>query len=252
MASPLPYIGGKSRLAPTIIKMFPEHETYCEAFAGAAWVFFTKEPGNVEILNDLDCDLVAFYRVLQYHLSEFAQQFKFLLASRTWFEDFKHQQDAGGLTDIQRAARYYYLQRLCFSGRPKNRSFGTSTTHRPRINLIRLEEGLSDAHLRLSGAVIECLPWDQFVVRYDRPGTFFYLDPPYYLAPYYRHNFAMPDFSHMAEVLSGVKGKFLLSINDRPEMREVFKRFDIEAVTLRYSASKKGDSVGRELLIRNY
>ena len=252
MTSPLPYIGGKSRLAKDIISRFPEHETYCEAFAGAAWVFFTKEPGRFEVINDLDDDLVAFYRVLQYHLNEFAQQFKFLLASRTWFEDYKRQAEAGGLTDIQRAARYYYLQRLCFGGRPKGRVFGTGPMHRPRINLIRLEEGLSDAHLRLANATIEHLPWDQFVVRYDRPGTFFYLDPPYYLAPYYRHNFVLPDFERMADVLAGVKGKFLLSINDMPEMREVFKRFNIEAVSLKYSAAKNGATVGRELLIRNY
>ncbi|MCP4107470.1 MAG: DNA adenine methylase, partial [Desulfobacteraceae bacterium] len=121
MKSPLPYIGGKSKLAQTIIDMIPKHVTYCEPFAGAAWVFFKKEPTRYEIINDLDSELIAFYRVLQYHLEEFVKQFKWLLTSREIFEDWKRQQEAGGLTDIQKAARYYYLQRLCFSGRVRNR-----------------------------------------------------------------------------------------------------------------------------------
>ena len=125
MDSPLAYIGGKSKLSRTIVEMIPEHQAYCEVFAGAAWVFFRKEPSRYEVINDLDSDLVVFYRVLQSHLEEFLRQFKWLLASREWFQDWKRQQEAGGLTDIQRAARYYYLQRQSFAGRVRSRTFGT-------------------------------------------------------------------------------------------------------------------------------
>jgi len=138
MNSPLAYIGGKSRLSKTIIEMIPEHETYCEVFAGAAWVFFRKDISKYEVINDLDSDLVTFYRVLQNHLEEFLRQFKWILSSREWFEDWKRQQEAGGLTDIQRAARYYYLQRHSFAGRVRSRTFGCSPLTRPRINLLRL------------------------------------------------------------------------------------------------------------------
>ena len=132
MNSPLAYIGGKSKLAKTIIDMMPEHKSYCEVFAGAAWVFFKKAVSKYEVINDLDSDLVVFYRVLQNHLEEFLRQFKWLLSSREWFEDWKRQQAAGGLTDIQRAARYYYLQRLCFGGRVKGRTARRSApTRRP-------------------------------------------------------------------------------------------------------------------------
>jgi len=114
--SPLRYVGGKSRISEKIIGMIPEHTTYCEVFAGAGWIFFKKEPSRYEVLNDLDSDLISFYRVLQNHLEEFLKQFKFLLTSREWFEDWKSQLDGRGLTDIQKAARYYYLQ-------PKFRTF---------------------------------------------------------------------------------------------------------------------------------
>ena len=105
MNSPLAYIGGKSKLSDTIINMMPEHKAYCEIFAGAAWVLFRKEPSKYETINDLDGDLVSFYRVLQNHLEEFVKQFKWLLASREWFDDFKRQQEAGGLIRISSGRR---------------------------------------------------------------------------------------------------------------------------------------------------
>ena len=117
MKSPLVYVGGKSILSKQIISMIPEHKIYCEVFAGAGWVFFKKEPSKSEIINDLDSDLISFYRVLQNHLEEFLRQYKWLLQSREWFNDWKDQLDGRGLTDIQKAARYYYLQRLCFGGK---------------------------------------------------------------------------------------------------------------------------------------
>ena len=252
MNSPLAYIGGKSRLAASIISKFPAHKAYCEVFAGAAWVFFKKEPVKHEVINDLDGDLVCFYRVLQFHLEEFLRQFKWLLASREWFEDFKRQQAAGGLTDIQRAARYYYLQRMCFGGRVRNRSFGAAPLDRPRINLLRMEEDLSDVHLRLTRVLIEHLPALEFIEKYDRPGMLFYLDPPYYLAPVYNHNFDLPDFEALADRLGAIKGKFLLSVGDRPEMRRIFSGFKIEAVSLRYSVSRKKTTVGKELIVTNF
>ena len=252
MNSPLAYIGGKSKLANTIIDMMPEHKAYCEVFAGAAWVFFKKPISKFEVINDLDSDLVTFYRVLQNHLEEFLRQFKWLLSSREWFEDWKKQQDAGGLTDIQRAARYYYLQRLCFGGRVRGRSFGAGPMHSPRINLLRLEEELSAVHLRLVRVSIEHLTWEKFISRYDKPETLFYCDPPYYKCPFYAHNLELADFKKMASVLAGIKSRFILSINDHPDIREVFKEFGVKPVSLNYTVSKGKHTTGRELLITNY
>lgn len=252
MNSPLAYIGGKSKLSETIIRKIPSHLAYCEVFAGAGWVFFRKEPSKYETINDLDSNLVAFYRVLQNHLEEFVKQFKWLLSSREWFEDWKRQQEAGGLTDIQRAVRYYYLQRHSFGGRVRNRTFGTNPNRLPLINLLRLEQELSEVHLRLASVKIENLPWEEFIPRYDREQTFFYLDPPYWKAPYYQHNLKLEDYYLMAEALVKIKGKFILSINDLPEMREAFKVFNIEPIVLKYSVSAKNSTIGKELLISNF
>lgn len=79
--SPLSWMGGKSRLAKTIIPLIPEHHCYCEVFAGAAWILFKKEPSQVEIINDLNSDLVTLYRVIRYHLEEFVKHLKWLLVA---------------------------------------------------------------------------------------------------------------------------------------------------------------------------
>ncbi len=252
MDSPLCYIGGKSKLSPIIIRMIPEHKTYCEAFAGAAWVFFRKEKSRYEVINDKDGDLVSFYRVLQYHLEEFLRQFKWLLTAHEWWDDWNKQLAAGGLTDIQRAARYYYIQRQCFGGKVKGRTWGSTRESAPRINLMRMEEELSDVHLRLSRVTIENLDWAVLINRYDAKGTFFYLDPPYYKFPFYQHNmYKIEDYSAMAEILKNINGKFILSINDHEEIREVFSEFSKQKVSVKYSAGTKRKT-GLELLIRNF
>jgi DNA adenine methylase len=254
MKSVLNWIGGKSLLAKDVVARIPAHQCYVEPFTGAGWVFFRKEPSTVEVLNDLNGDLVAFYRVLQHHLEEFLRQFKWLLTAREWWDDWNRQLAAGGLTDIQRAARFYYIQRQSFGGKVSGRTYGYSTTHPTRINLLRLEEDLSAAHLRLNRVQIEHFPYDEVIRRYDRPETMFYLDPPYFgCEGYYGKGlFSRDEFADLAEQLAGIKGKFLLSLNDVPEIRDVFKTFQIESVTTRYSCSKDAPTKAKEVFIKNF
>ncbi len=224
MKSPLPYMGGKSRLARAIVESMPEHEAYGEVFAGAGWVFFAKPRSRHESINDINGELVSFYRVLQCHLEEFLRQFKWALSSREMFEDWDRQLRSGGLTDIQKAARFYYLQRHSFCGKVAGRAFGASPLHAPKINLVRLEEDLSAVHLRLAGATIERLPWETYIERYDR---------------------------RMAEALKGIRGKFIMSINDVPEIRAIFCGFPTTAVKTSYS-SRRENRAASELLIKNF
>jgi DNA adenine methylase len=216
-------------------------------------VEYAKGALSLRVINDLDSDPVSFYRVLQNHLEEFLRQFKWLLTSREWFEDWKRQIKAGGLTDIQRAARHNYLQRNSFAGKVRGRTFGTSSERLPGINLLRsMEEELSAVHLRLARVTIENLAWDDFLGRYDRPATFFYPDPPYWKKPVYEHNLKWDDFVQMAAALEGLKGKSILSINDTPETRKLFGAFTVEPVNLNYTAAREGSTPAAELLVRNF
>ncbi|MBL8509324.1 MAG: DNA adenine methylase, partial [Chitinimonas sp.] len=154
-ASPIiPWMGGKSRLADRLIPLFPAHECYVEAFAGGAALFFLRPiPAKCEVLNDLNGELVNLYRVVKNHLEEFVRQFKWALSSRQIFE-WQKMTRPETLTDIQRAARFFYLQQHAFGGRVEGQTFGTATTA-PTVNLLRIEENLSAAWARLSGVHIE-------------------------------------------------------------------------------------------------
>ena len=119
---------------------------------------------------------------------------------------------------IQRAARFYYLQRLAFGGRVEGHTFGTATSAPARLNLLRVEEELSEAHLRLSGVTVEHLDWSACVERYDRPHTLFYLDPPYWGTEGYGVPFGLEEYGRMADLMRGMQGQAIVSVNDIPEM----------------------------------
>lgn len=153
-AKPLvPWIGGKRRLVPEILPWFEAHTCYVEPFAGAAALLFAKSPSKVEVLNDVNSDLVNLYRVVRHHLEEFVRQFKWALTSRKLFEWAQHTPPET-LTDIQRAARFFYIQKLCFGAKVEGQTFGVATTSSQALNLCRIEEELSAAHLRLSSVLV--------------------------------------------------------------------------------------------------
>ncbi|KAB2888424.1 MAG: DNA adenine methylase [Desulfobulbaceae bacterium] len=251
MKGVIPYFGGKSRLAKTIINKIPEHTCYVEVFAGGASVLFAKEPSAAEVINDLDKDLVTLYRAIKHHPEELYRQFKFSLVSRTEFEREK-QVNPETLTDIQRAARYLYLQKSAFGGHITGQTFGTSTTGKPRLNLLSLENTIEEAWKRLVHVVIECKDFRDLIPRYDRPHSFFFLDPPYWQIPGYKYDFAEKDFYDLREILWGIEGRFLMTINDTPEIRDIFSCFSIEETHLKYSCCSSIHARGKvrtELLI---
>ncbi|RML71552.1 Prophage PSPPH06, adenine modification methytransferase [Pseudomonas syringae pv. syringae] len=175
MSAPIiPWVGGKRCLTDRLILLF----RYVEVFAGGASFYFMRPQATpVEVLNDINGDLVTLYRVVQNHLEEFVRQFKWVLSSRQVFEWQKITRPET-LTDIQRAARFFYLQHHAFAGKVSGQTFGTATNG-PAINLLRIEKSLSAAWQRLSGTYVDNLPWLDCAERYDRPHTFHYMDPPY-------------------------------------------------------------------------
>lgn len=247
----IPWIGGKRRLAKHIIPMFPEHTCYVEPFAGAAALYFLKAPVDAEVLNDVNGELVNLYRVVKHHLEEFTRQFKWALTSREIYKWLQITPEET-LTDIQRAARFFYLQKLSFGGKVDGQTFGTATTSGPRLNLLRLEEDLSQAHLRLSQTFIEHLDWQACISKYDRPHTLFYCDPPYWGTEGYGVDFGIEQYAHMAELAKTIKGKMLISVNDIPSMREAFDGLYMESLPISYTVGGGKGSKAAELVIRNW
>lgn len=250
----IPWIGGKRRLADRLIPLFPRHSCYVEVFCGGAALFFLRQtPADVEVINDINGELVTLYRVVQHHLEEFVRQFKWALTSRKIFE-WQQITRPETLTDIQRAARFFYLQQLAFGGKVQGQNFGTATTTPPGLNLLRLEETLSAAHLRLASTYIENLTWQECIAKYDREHTFFYLDPPYWETEGYGVPFDFDQYVQMSALAKSTKGKMMISLNDHPAIRDVFADLYVEAVSIEYSlGSRHGSGAERgELVITNY
>lgn len=250
----IPWLGGKRRLAERLIPLFPPHECYVEAFCGGAALYFMRPiPAPVEIINDVKGDLVNLYRVVQNHLEEFVRQFKWALSSRLVFK-WLQMTNPETLTDIQRAARFFYLQHHAFGGKVAGQTFGTATTS-PTVNLLRIEENLSAAHLRLaSGTTIENLPWRDCVARYDRGHTFIYLDPPYWETEGYGVPFEFAEYEAIADFMRTCKSKVMLSINDHPDIRRVFAEFPMLDLSIQYSVANShgGGKSSQELVITNW
>jgi DNA adenine methylase len=220
-------------------------------------VLFAKEPSRAEVINDLDSELITFWRVLQNHLEEFLRYYKFAVVSREIFE-LEKRKDPFTLTDIQRAVRYFYLQKLGFGGKTVGRTFGTSAESPSNLNLLSMEDHLLEIHWRFKRITIEHLPAVECIRRYDREGTLFYIDPPYYDTAGYAVPFGHQDYLDLKEALGEIKGRFILSLNDHPTVRSIFSAYQIDSVKLKYSAGNSRSasdtrSVDRgEVIIRNY
>ena len=251
MIGPLSYIGGKNRLAKKIISMLPEHIAYVEPFAGGAQVLFHKPPSNVEVINDLDFDVVNFFRVCQWHYEELVRYLRFCLASRKLHE-LHVKTDPSSLTDIQRAGRFFYLQKNSFGGLIVKQKYHYGVIQNPNYNPERIPEILEQTHRRLARVQIESLPYEQILEKYDRPTTLFYLDPPYWRRNLYRFNFSDQNFVDLERRLHNVKGRFILSLDDNPEVRKIFQRWHIERTELAYTAQTKTGKRYGELFITNF
>jgi DNA adenine methylase len=166
--------------------------------------------------------------------------------------DLLTQTPPDALTDIQRAARFFYLQKNSFGGLVVGQHFHYSVIARPNFRPERIPELLERTHKRLEGVQIECLPYEEVLARYDRPTTLFYLDPPYWGRSLYKFNFRAEDFVSLEQRLGEIKGKFLLSLNDSGEIRKLFDKFRISAVALAYTAQKRTGKRYSELIIRNF
>ncbi|PKH71804.1 modification methylase [Stenotrophomonas sp. Betaine-02u-21] len=244
-----PWPGGKTRLAKNLLPLINErpHTCYVEAFAGSAAMLFERSPAKIEVLNDTHGELVRLFRVVANHLDEFVRHFRWSLTSREMYR-WAHLQDVETLTDIQRAARFYYLQKLSFGAKLEGQTFGVGPTSTKRINLMRLEQDLSDAHLRLQGVVVENLGWQRCVEKYDRAETLFLLDPPYWETTGYGEPFPLQQYEQLASTMAGLKGRAILTINDHPEMRRLFDQFERREVPIRYTVGG-GAGVARTELI---
>ena len=248
------WVGGKKALRDEILARFPRnYKRYIEVFGGAGWVLFHKPPGNdFEVFNDFNGNLVNLYRCVREQPEALRDELRYMLNSRLDFEYMKgmlHSQAV--LPDVRRAAYYYALIRYSYAA-------GTSTfgsqPHAMWNNFPLIESAAG----RLQKVVIENKDCVKLIRQYDRPESFFYCDPPYYNADQYYEAVSTDGFDHtgLADALLGIKGKFLLSYNDCPEIRALYARpgIVIEGISRLSNIAQRYENGKQypELLISNY
>ena len=251
MNSFISWIGGKKLLRKRILEEFPKEETferYIEVFGGAGWMLFSSDKhAKMEVYNDVNGNLVNLFKCTKYHSEALQKELEFTLMSREQFFDAKEQIDTRGLTDIQKAARFYILIKESFG--TDLRSFGV----RPK-NIENAVDYISTVSKRLNNVVIENQDFERILKTYDRKDTLFYLDPPYYeTEKYYPDKFMPEDHIRLRDAIGRIKGKFLLSYNDCEYVRELYSDYNIISVERSHNlvqGEKKPKY--KELLIKNY
>ena len=245
--------GGKTRLLKHLLPLVPtDAKCYVEVFGGGAALLLAREPKGIEIYNDCDSQLVNLFRQAKHHLPELLRELEFLPASREEFNRLKQQ---SGITEIQRAAHYLYVNKISFGG--KNWNYATGCTPGGASNSSKLawRDALTCFSARFDKVNIESEDWRDLLKRYDRPHTFFFFDPPYiksgenvgYAA------WSPAEMADFAAVLPGLKGRFLLTTCDSPECREIFGGYHIQEVArangIQRRPGKVKNSTYKELII---
>ncbi|HOG67870.1 MAG TPA: DNA adenine methylase [Fibrobacteraceae bacterium] len=217
------WIGGKKAMRELIVSLFPlYYERYIEVFGGGGWVLFHKDPGNdFEVYNDFNSLLVNLYRCVRDHYESLQGELRYVLNSREEFDHIKGMMDNGLVEDdVKRAAYFYQLIRYSYASGLT--SYG-SQPHDMRSNFSLIEQ----AHRRLAKVVIENKDFEKLIRQYDRPVSFFYLDPPYFDTEKYYKNvgeegFRKEDHVRLRDTLMAIQGKFLLSYNDCDFIRDLY------------------------------
>lgn len=251
MAVILKYPGSKGTKAHLLIKRFPVHyKIYCEAFGGSAAVLLRKETSKKEILNDLNKELMNFYQVVLTNYEEFREKVQYLPSHRelySWLKNFE--------TDdkILRAVKTYYRYTFGFVG---------GNYHTLRLNANNVSGFVPHKYeafrKRMKNVQIMSDDAVELIKRIDRPEAFFYLDPPYFEVSkrLYDFMFELEDHIRLADCLKKIKGKFLLSYNDVPEIRELYEEWaNVETLEFKYRMGNHGSTSGplvNELIIDNY
>lgn len=256
MNSFMSWVGGKKALRDdVIIRMPPFYDKYIEVFGGAGWVLFRKTPENeAEVFNDFNSNLVNLYRCVRDNPAKLKYKLRYVLNSREDFRWLVFLHKKGIFTrfhDYDRAAKFYQLIRYSYGSALE--SFA-SQPHSiwndfPLIDM---------ASRRLQKVIIENQDFEVLIKHYDSPGSFFYCDPPYYATEsYYKDvGFTKNDHVRLRDTLSKIKGKFLVSYNDCPEIRELwaYERIHIESVSRMDNFRQRyiGGAMYNELFISNY
>lgn len=238
------YPGGKTKLKKEIIKYIPPHKVYVEPFVGGGSVFFAKQPAEKEVINDIDKDLVRFYRYFKRR--DVSVKRCDMRPSRERFNRYKTQKPK---TPQQYVCRYLYRNKWSYAGAGNHFVKKIGDRHRG------IKQITPEHKSRLSGVKIENKDFKQVVKENDSKNAFIYMDPPY--PDTYDYGKPPVDPEEVCKLAARAKGKVLISYNNHPAVRKAAKKYGlkIKRIRTRYTMGSDMSDGGRvvtELLISNY
>ena len=213
----LNYPGSKWGMASKIISLMPPHRSYLEPFFGSGAVLFSKEPSAIETVNDIDGEIINFFRVLRNNPNELAQAISLTPYSRDIFDDAHINR---GTDDLDRAYRFAIRSKMGhgFKTRAKT-GFKMDISGRERSYCVQswnnLPETLREAAFRLKQVQIENRPALDLIHKFNYDNVLIYADPPYLMSTrrekQYRYEMTEQDHLDLLEALSQHKGPVILS-----------------------------------------
>ena len=255
-------VGSKYSLIKDIISVIPPHTTYVEAFVGGGSIFWNKEPSKKSVINDLDKDLVDAYRNLKSAPLSQLQELDYLdkPAGQGNKDDYKTPTYKKNMVNLvskldkinskspaaKKLLKYFKIMRGTFNFMGKGNIY-FNIDFKPYIaNLDEYKRLIKDTTITNKNYI-------DVIKEYDSPDTFFFLDPPYENSDSLYKNDTI-DYNEMNNILKGIKGKFLLTINNSKVISDIFKGFNQKKV----SVTNASNSIyfvtksRKELFISNY
>jgi DNA adenine methylase len=261
MKTPITYYGGKQKLANTITQIIPAHKLYCEPFIGGAAIFFAKKPSSVEVINDVNSELINFYKTVQNDFVSLEKEIRITLHSRDLFRKASViYNNPDMFNEIKRAWAVWCLASQGFAGMLDG-SWGydvqKNTTTKKISN--KRESFTEDLAIRLQNVQIECTDAIRIINSRDNKDAFFYCDPPYFNSDCGHYDgYSIDDFERLLTTLSKIEGKFLLSSYPSPILTKYAKskgwyQHEIkQKVSVANNNSSKPPKVKTEVLTANY
>jgi DNA adenine methylase len=253
MDSPFPWPGGKRSLKKILLQLIPQHRAYVEVFAGSAKLLFAKDPSRWEVLNDVNDELLTFFRVVKHRPAELAEMMEREFIGKARFAELRARTKME--CEIEKALRFLYLVWFSFGG--MGETFARHTLKMPRPvkrSLTIVREVLHQTAERLAHVLVDRRDFAECIDRYDSRDTFFYLDPPYtvFQANGRYEPLGEDRLRELFTMLRKIKGKFLLSFDDAPVVRELSRGLCVKPVSVLYSLAANSKKQAPELLISNY
>lgn len=271
MRPPIPWPGGKAKLAEDLIAMFPPARLYCEPFMGAASVFWNLPDGSYEqrVVNDIDNRLVNLFRCIRDRKNEMQDAMKWIVHSREEFvaklNEMKDECCCKCHGDLRKAVAYFFLLKTAHNTCP--RSPGNFRSGSKEIkSLFNPNFDLEPYRQKLVNVVVENLDFQAVIEKYDKEDAFFFVDPPYAFDgadALYEESLTPEDHLRLKDCLSKTTGKWLITYNDCAFVRDLYKEFNLHEARFSYNttAGKRNTEtddesglcrMGKELIVTNY